>query len=109
MGWTETRSMFGGVSAYVDADSNGGNDIELVAAVAGKTIVIDRLIVSASAAASVFFETGASTVIFPTLYLAAGTTVDIDDVNFRSTSGASVTFSATITGNISVYVQYHLI
>lgn len=109
MGWSETRSMFGGSVAYIDADSNGGTDIEVVAAAAGKQIVVDRLIVSASAAASIFFESGTSTVIIPTLYLAAGDTVDLDDLNFRTTAGAALTASATITGNITIIVQYHLL
>lgn len=109
MGWSETRSMFGGVSAYVDADSNGGNDIEIVAAETGKQIVVDRVVVSVSAAASIFFESGTSTVIIPTMYLAAGATIDLDDLNFRTTAGAALTASATITGNISILVFYHKI
>lgn len=96
-------------TAFVDADSNGGNDIEIVAAVTGKRIVVDHLTITASAAASAFLESGASTVIFPTVYLAAGDNYTIDDPGVRTTSGAALTFSATVTGNISVFVKYHLV
>lgn len=107
MSWNETRSMYGSFTALLDADSNGGTDIELIAAVTGKRIVVDHLTISASAAASAFVESGTSTVIFPTVYLAANTSYSIDEPGIKTAVGAALTFSATITGNISVFVKYH--
>jgi len=105
----EVRSVYSPNVAFVDNDSNGGTDIELVAAVTGYRIVVDTLVVSVSATTTGFFlESGASTVIFPTCCFAANSTTQIDDPFVRTTSGAALTFSATITGNISVFVRYHL-
>ena len=101
--------MFAEVTAFVDADSNGGTDIEIVAAAgADKKIVVDHLTISASATASAFIESGTSTVIFPTVYLAAGTSYSIDDPGIKTAANSALTFSATITGNISVFVKYHI-
>lgn len=108
MSWNETRSMYGQHAAFVNADSNGGTDIEIVAAVTGKKIVVDHLTVTASAAASAFIESGASTVIFPTVYLAAGDNYTIDEPMVKTAAGEALTFSATVAGNISVFVKYHL-
>ena len=102
------RAMYGQANAFVDADSNGGTDISIVAAKSGYQTVIDTLVITASAAASAFIESGASTVIFPTVYLAAGDNFVLEGGNlFRSATNEAVTFSATVTGNISVFVQYH--
>ena len=108
MGWSETRSMYGGVAAYSSADNNGGTDTSIVAAVSGKQIVIDRLIISADAASATFFESD-TTQITPTLYTGAGGTIDIDDLNWRTASGVALTYTAVITGNISIVVFYHLL
>lgn len=96
-------------TAFVNADSNGGTDIEIVAAVANHRIVVDHLTISASAAASAFVESSTTTVIFPTVYIAANTSYVIDDPCIKTALGESLTFSATVTGNISVFVKYHLV
>lgn len=109
MSWNDTRRMYGSFTAKLDADSNGGTDIELVAAAgAGKAIVVDHITVSGSAASSWFLESGASTVIFPTIYMAANTSYSIDEPNIRTAANAALNFTATITGNISVFIKYHI-
>lgn len=102
------RALYGEARALLDADSNGGTDIEIVAAKTGYAIVVDLVSVSASAAASFFFESGASTVVFPTHHLVANTSLQLADTSlFRTAGGEALTFSATITGNVSVFVKYH--
>lgn len=101
--------MYGSVRALLDADSNGGTDLELVAAPgANKKIVIDNLVISASANASAFLESGTSTVIFPTVYIAANDPFVLQDVKIVCAANEALTFTATITGNISVWVEYHI-
>lgn len=102
------RSIYAPGTALV-VDTNGGTDIELVAAVSGKAIVVDYLLVSVSAAATnIFLESSTTTKIFPDLFLAANSTWDTEDPYIRTAAGESLTFSATITGTISVFVRYHL-
>ena len=102
--------MYGGSTAFIDADSNGGTDIALVAAKTAHHIVLDYILITASAAASAFIESDGSvsdTVIFPTVYLAAGDNVQIDNPCVRSLVGEALVFNATVTGNISCFVRYH--
>ncbi len=101
--------MFAQKVAFSSADNGGGTDTELVAAVTGHKIVVDEIVVSADAAASFFFEHG-STVIFPVTYLAATTPFVLQSDNICATaSGISLTYTATVTGNVSLLVKYHLI
>lgn len=101
--------MFGSRTAFVNADSNGGTDIEIVAAVTDHLIVVDLLVISGSAAATdVFLESGTGTVIFPKVYIPAGDSIVVDEPFLKTAKSESLTFSATITGTISVFVKYHL-
>lgn len=109
MSWNATRSMYGQFTAMLNADSNGGTDIEIVAAQgAGKKIVVDFILVSTSAAASWFFESSTGTVIVPTIYQAANECVYLDEPMVKTAANESLTFSCTITGNVSVFVKYHV-
>jgi hypothetical protein len=101
--------MYAVQTAMVDADSNGGADIEVVAAVTGAAIVIDYIAISSAAAVTdCFLETGASTVIFPKFAMAAGVPLVLPNVTLRGARGSNIALSATVTGTISIYVQYHL-
>lgn len=93
--------------AILDADSNGGNDIEIVAAVSGKRIVVDTIMISVSADTTFFFESG-STVIFPTTNVAAKSSFIIYEPRCATAAGVALTLTATITGTISCFVRYHL-
>ncbi len=102
------NTNFASQCAMVNADSNGGTDIEVVAAVTGGIIVVDSLMVGCSAATTSFFmESGSSTVIYPATSLPVGAFVH-PEPGFKTASGEALTFSATITGTISVFVRYHV-
>lgn len=107
MSYSSTKTLWGSSIANV-VDSNGGTDIEIVAAKTGYAIVVDCLFVSASAACTDFFmETGASTKIFPNSFLAANSSFSVYEPGIRTAASEALTFSATITGTISVFVRYH--
>ncbi len=100
--------MFEEIKVFSDADSNGGADTELVAAVAGTVIVVDEIMFTASAACAVFLESGASTVVFPTVYLAAGDNFVMDSGNLcRTAVSEALTYTAVVTGNVSIWIKYH--
>ena len=104
----EIRSLYGENTAFLNADSNGGTDIEMVAAKANHIIVVDYLAVGMSAAGLFFLESGASTVISPTLYVQASDTVVLDhEYLVQTVVGEALNFNATITGNVSFLLKYH--
>lgn len=107
----DVRKMYGSATALIDNDSNGGTDQTLVAAVTNCKIVVDELAVSASAAATFFLESDGSvsdTVIWPTTNMAANTSFVVYDPGIKTLTGEALLWNATITGNISFFVRYHL-
>ncbi len=106
MSYLATKHTYGSANAQL-VDTNGGADIEVVAAKTGYRIVVDFLYVHASAAmTAAFFESG-STNIFQVGGLAANTGISILEPGFATAAGVALTFSATITGEVTVHVRYH--
>lgn len=101
-------AVYSGGVAFADSQTNSKSDQSLVAAVTGYAIVVDLIVVSATAACTFFLESGTSTTIFPVCSLAAGTTLVIPDPKTRTAASAALTWTNTITGNFSIYVKYHL-
>ncbi len=102
--------MFEEIKVIANADSNGGTDASLVAGATGVVVVVDEIMFTADAACAIFLESGASTVIFPTVYLAAGDSFVMDSGNLcRTASGEALTYTAVVTGNVSVFIKYHRI
>lgn len=111
MGHYDVRAMYGQATAALDADSNGGTDIELVAAKTGYHIVVDEFVVSMSAAGNFFVESddaSSDTLKWPTTYLAANTSFGKDGDNlFRTDVSEALVFTISLTGSVSVWVRYH--
>lgn len=100
------RTMFTGGSAIKSAQTNAQSGLALVAAVTGRTIVVDKLIVGMSAAGSFNLDSG-TTMIFPVMYVPANGRVNAD-LNLRCAVGEALNYDSTITGNQSIYVEYHI-
>ena len=85
-------------------------NVQLIAGVTGKKIVIDTIVISIGTLAStVTFESGAAhTAVGPGFFMAVNTTQWITDLNIRLVEGANFEFSSTGVSTGCVYVEYHL-
>lgn len=80
-------------------------DTVLVAAVAERKIVVDKLYFSANVAGNFFLETGTTTKILPKQYQQG---VALDEPYIRTVRGEALTITTTHVGDHSIYVAYHL-
>jgi hypothetical protein len=104
----DISSLYPGVTAFADAQVNSKSDQVLVPGVSGQKIVVDVLVVSMSAAGSFFMKSATTGVIFPTMNLAANSTLVIYDPKIKTNAGESLNWTDSITGNFSIYVRCHL-
>lgn len=103
----DVRNMWGYLTAEVNTAAGANTDTELVALVANKIIVIDYIEFSTDTAMNTFLETG-TTQLGAKKYLGANGAYVLEEPYYRSSRGASITFTNSASSTNSIYVQYHL-
>ena len=109
MSLLDVKQLYPSGVAFIDGVAPAA-DQSLVAAVTDYAIVVDELLISVGGgAANVFLESGASTVVFPKVYLAINTAVHIVEPGIRTARGSALTATtAGAASTTSVFVRYHL-
>jgi len=100
--WPEGRALLNATAATADQ--------EVVAAVDGRRIVVDHLIITnGTAIATVTFESGTSTAISPAFNIPVGGIMVSDGMGMSTVTGSALTVTtAGATAVTGIFVRYHL-
>ena len=108
MSLLSTKQMWPSGIAFVDSQAVAA-DTALIAAVAGKRIVIDSIFASCGTAVGTFFLEHGSTAMTPSFHLGVSGNMSLYDVSIAAPVGVAVTYTTAGAASVqSILVRYHL-